>query len=213
MLLEIESSANQPSSEQKQQGRDFGDRDRWGQVSDVVSELRYSNARKDANHLLGLPAETPWEQITEYMATQDRIYYAQQYGLPEDSPIETIDAHMRNNNQWVREQAAKLGLPPDASKSEVHEAERQKRANEAGLPEDTSWQDVFRAEHKVRRERTLTALGLDPQKEWDWEAILRRALCLPSDASTEDFVQHIAEVRTWQIERLVQQIEAGKPLK
>lgn len=213
MPIETKFRAEQHFHPQEPQGPDFGDWNSWQQVYDVVEELRLYDARSDAATVLGLPEATPWEDIETYLVTQDRIYYARQYGLPEDSSTEFIDAHMQENRSgWLRAKATGLGLSPNASIGEIHEAERRNRAEQAGISTEASWHDIYRAEREARRRNILDALGMDNRREWDWEEVIRRALCLHSGATTEDFLQRLQEIKMWRVERLVQQLEAKTPV-
>ena len=191
------------------QGIDFGDRSSWDHVVNIVQELELYDAREYATRVLGLPSDTSWPQIEAYIDAQDHIYLARAYGLPEDAPRELIDERLNQEEEerWQARVKA-LGLPEDATGQEIDDAERAIRAKRLGLAETTPWGDIWRAEEESRLGSVLAALNIPEGIRWDWEDLLRSALCIPGATTAEDYVRQILSIRAWCIEHLVREAES-----
>jgi hypothetical protein len=108
---------------------------RWG--DEWSEESRIAKAKE-----LGLPEDTPWEQIVAVWEEQERVALAKELSLPEDTERHEIDrvAEVR-----------KLGLPEDASWTDIYRAwDEQARvalAEELGLQKEwteyVSWRSIL----------------------------------------------------------------------
>lgn len=186
-------------------GTDFGDRERWNKAVAIVSELQKYGEDKSANRVLGLPDDTEWDKVEKYIYNQEMIYVARAYGLPDDTPREVIDELLqKEEDEKLQEKAHTLGLPQNATGNQIFEKEMALRAQKVGLSENAEWRNIWQAEKEQKRMKIFDALGIrTDDKNWDWETVLRRALCVSGCETAEDYVERIQEIRAWHIERLV----------
>jgi hypothetical protein len=188
-------------------GIDFGDRESWDKAVTVASELRTLGAEDLANSLLGLPEGTPEDEADRYIYHQEAIYVARHYGLPDDTPVEVIDKLIEAEEmETYRATARSLGLPEDATGDQISEKERQMRAQKVELPEDAKWGEIWRAEEEQMRKAIFEVLGIrEDDTTWDWEDVLRRALCVSYPETPEAYIERIQEIREWRIAQLVKE--------
>lgn len=186
-------------------GIDFGNRATWNKIVTTVSELQKFGADALANRILGLPENTTGKQVEVYIYQQDAIYIARDYGLSDDISEEVIDELLREEETEKLKAAARLlGLPQDSTGNQIHEQEMRLRAKKLGLPENVSWAEIWAEEKEQKRKKVFECLGIQEESSWDWEDLIRRALCISGiRLTTEDYVKRIEEVRTWHIERIV----------
>jgi len=73
---------------------------------------------------------------------------------------------LRIGREAIERYKASLGLPPDATATEVEKAEdersREKRAQELGLPKTATWEEI----EKAYKRQTAEKLGLDSEASW-----------------------------------------------
>ena len=196
-------------------GIDFGERTMWNQTVDVIHELEQYDALTEANHILGLPEDTSWKQIKRYIDRQDYKYLARHFGLPEDSDEGVVyerlerEEEKKEEETWLARVKA-LGLPEETTEKEVHEVERKNKARELGLHGDAPWSEIYRAERAKKRKMICDVLGINEDMHWDWEDVLRRALCLSGSASTEDVIGRIQQIRREHIKQVVSRCAADR---
>lgn len=212
LAIESNSRVHEPTEPEKPQlqGTDFGDRNSWNKVTAMVYELEMYDGREQALQILGLPQETTWDEVKNYIYEQEDVYVARAYGLPKDTPSDVINEIFgKEEEEHRKDRAREFGLPEDAGSDVIDRARTAVQAKSLGLPETARHSEVWVTQKERKRKLVFEALGIS-DKNVDWETILQKALCISGLGSggvptAEDYLKRIQEVRKWRIDQVTKE--------